>query len=172
MDNANRHIGEWSFRPWQKLSSLLWRISLPGKEHQIAAGWYGNDTTWRMVLDLNRIVKFGKSDGTLADKPQRQLFSLCDGIIGGQGDGPLKPEPLPLGIISFTDYSAANDIAMATLMDFETDQIPMLKAALKDNKDFMIFYNDKAVELEALKNYAIHSLPPPGWLSIFKKTKQ
>ncbi|MBK6729398.1 MAG: hypothetical protein IPG60_00005 [Bacteroidetes bacterium] len=55
---------------WIRLASLLWKISLPGKEHQHAAAWYGNDTTWRVVMDLNIIINYGKADGTIADTPR------------------------------------------------------------------------------------------------------
>jgi uncharacterized protein (DUF362 family) len=80
-----------------------------------------------MVMDLNKIVIFGRNDGTIAEEPQRQLYSLCDGIIGGQGDGPLRPDPLPLGIISFTNNSAMNDIAMGLIMGFDIQKISLLK---------------------------------------------
>ena len=36
---------------------------------------------WRMVMDLNTIVNFGKKDGTISKTPQRLLYSLCDGTL-------------------------------------------------------------------------------------------
>lgn len=170
MDNANRRQGTWKFRPWQKLSSLLWRISFPGMEHHISAAWYGNDTTWRMVLDLNKIVIYGKADGTLAKVPQRQLFSLCDGIIGGQGDGPLKPDPLPLGIVSFTNNSGMNDLAMASLMGFDVNKIPMLKTVLlaSNQQATQLLWNGKPTDLNKLKAFSVKTTPPPGWVKYFK----
>lgn len=172
-DFANRRQGKILYWLGFRTASLLWKISLPGKEHQFAAGWYGNDTTWRMVLDLNKIVEFGRIDGTLTNQPQRQLFSLCDGIIGGQGDGPLEPEPLPLGVISFTNHSAANDVAMATLMGFDINKIPLLKATIKHtlNKNLIIKFNNESVELSALKEKAVQTTPPPGWLSLLRDLK-
>jgi uncharacterized protein (DUF362 family) len=116
LDKANRRQGKKSFWFWQKLSSLLWILSFPHPEHSIVAGWHGNDTTWRMVMDLNKIARYGKIDGTLSNNPQRFIYSVCDGIIGGQGDGPLEPEPLALGFISFTNNSLTHDRAMAILM--------------------------------------------------------
>lgn len=171
MDNANRRQGNWAFWSWQKLSILLWRISLPGNEHHLSAGWHGNDTTWRMVLDLNTIAIYGKKDGTLADIPQRELYSLCDGIIGGQGDGPLKPEPLPLGVISFTNHSGLNDIAMATLMGFDINRIPML-FKVKDmsaNDKIQLYFNGSPIQLADLNRYVIKTIPPPGWEDFLNK---
>jgi hypothetical protein len=57
--------------------------------------WQGNDTCWRMALDLNRALLFANRDGTLrtASQPKR-YFCIIDGIIGGQGNGPTDPEPV------------------------------------------------------------------------------
>ena len=173
MDFANRRQGKFSYWVGQKLSSLLWRLSFPDKEHQLAAGWHGNDTTWRMVLDLNRIVLYGRPDGSVADSPQRQLFSLCDGIVGGQGDGPLKPDPLPLGVVSFTNHSTMNDVAMAALMGFDIDRIPMLKTALAETENRpAVQYDGRPLSWQDLRAYAIAATPPPGWEAYFNQMTQ
>ncbi len=119
-----------------------------------------------MVLDLNKIVIYGKSDGTLAKEPQRQLFSLSDGIIGGQGDGPLKPEPLPLGIIAFTNHSGFHDLAMAALMGFDVNKIPMLKTISESTKKVAISlkWNEEKITLDQLRYKAVKTIPPPGWI--------
>ena len=43
--------------------------------------WYGNDTIWRMVVDLYLGLK----------KKSRRYFSVIDGIMGGEGKGPFCP---------------------------------------------------------------------------------
>ena len=141
LDKANRRQGRKSFIIWQKLSSLFWRLSFPGSEHNMAAGWHGNDTTWRMVMDLNKIAEYGNASGILSEKPQRQIFSLCDGIIAGMGDGPLEPEPLALGIISFTDCSIINDRVMALLMGLPENKIPLLNNSLNKEPECDITLN-------------------------------
>ncbi len=170
LDNANRRQGRNSFWFWQKLSSLFWILSCPGPEHNIAAGWHGNDTTWRMVMDLNKIAGYGTADGTLSKTPQRQIYSLCDGIIAGQGDGPLEPEPHPLGIISFTNDSAINDRAMALLMGLPIDKIPLLNDNIINEKiDCEMTLDGKRIMLEDLKHYSIYTKPPIGWANYFNK---
>lgn len=165
MDFANRRQGRLLFWAGQKTSSLLWRLSFPGEEHHLAAGWHGNDTTWRMVLDLNKIILYGLPDGTIASTPQRQLFSLCDGIVGGQGDGPLKPDPLPLGVVSFTNHSALNDAAMATLMGFDVERIPMLNTALAEfPSGSEVWFDGNLLPWQALHKFSIPTAPPPGWV--------
>ena len=43
--------------------------------------WYGNDTIWRMVVDLYLGMK----------RKPRKYFSVIDGIMGGEGQGPFCP---------------------------------------------------------------------------------
>ena len=43
-------------------------------------GWFGNDTCWRMVLDLNRVLRYGAGDGTMRDGRRRRVFNLADAI--------------------------------------------------------------------------------------------
>jgi uncharacterized protein (DUF362 family) len=170
LDAANRRIGKSQYRYWHFISDILWRLSNPKAVHHLAAGWYGNDTCWRMVMDLNKIAVYGKYDGTLSQKPQRMLYSLCDGIIGGQGDGPLHPLPLPLGIVTFSNNSAINDICTGTLMGFDIDRISLLKCAEQQikNKSIEIIFNNKDVSVNDLKPYAIETIPPPGWVDYLK----
>lgn len=171
MDNANRYQGNFFFKIFRFTALVIWKLSMPKKVHHLGAGWYGNDTVWRMVMDLNKIVIYGKKDATLSKKPQRVLYSLCDGIIGGQGDGPLNPLPLPLGIISFSNNSSITDISMAMLMDFNIQKIPLLKAAFENihlqNIDLIL--NGSIINLSDLSDLAIQTTPPQGWINQINK---
>lgn len=170
LDFANRRQGKAAYWLGYKASRVLWKLSLPGRKHHISAGWHGNDTTWRMVLDLNKIIIYGKRDGSLSREPQRQLYSLSDGIIGGQGDGPLKPEPSALGIIAFTNNAGMNDLAMAIVMGFDPMMIPLLKSVYSESEinETRFFWNNKESSLTELKGNAINIQPPPGWNSYLK----
>lgn len=165
-DQGNRYRGNWRYKFWTRTGTVLWRLSLPKKVHQPGAGWYGNDTTWRMVMDLNLILTYGTKDGNLAASPQRTMFSLCDGIVGGQGDGPLKPEPLPLGVITFSNNSALNDICCAALMRMDATRIPLLVAAssMFDWPSSQIRVNEESVSYDELSQFSIETKMPPGWL--------
>jgi hypothetical protein len=170
LDFANRRQGKFLYLLGRKISAVLWRLSFPGQEHDLGAAWHGNDTTWRMVLDLNKIAIYGNADGTLSNQPQRQLFSLCDGIVGGQGDGPLRPKPLALGLISFTNHSGVNDLAMATLMKFNVRKIAMLNEVLKLSKKDVIdlIWDNSMVKLNSLDRFSIKTNAPPGWVDYLK----
>ncbi|MBN2594650.1 MAG: DUF362 domain-containing protein [Sedimentisphaerales bacterium] len=91
-----------------------------------SGNWYGNDTTWRMVIDLNRISVYADRNGNLQDHPARNIFNIVDGIIGGEGNGPLDPTPKPTGIIIAGENSVAVELVCARLMDFDYKKIPLL----------------------------------------------
>ena len=95
-----------------------------------SGNWYGNDTTWRMVLDLNRILIFADNNGHLQDIPARYLFCIIDGIIGGEGNGPLDPTPKPAGFVLAGNNAVAVDLVCAHLMGFDYKQLPVLFRAM------------------------------------------
>lgn len=171
LDKANRHRGDHFYRPLSYLSAALWRLSFPKPSQNLAAGWYGNDTVWRMVLDLNHIAIYGRRDGTITEKKQRTIYTLCDGIIGGQGNGPLSPDPLPLGILAFSNDSFAMDEVAGLLFKLNMDKIPLLHYACKTNehKNIKYFLNDIPCRLEDYTSLSKNVIMPPGWIDYEQK---
>ncbi len=96
-----------------------------------SGNWHGNDTTWRMVLDLNRALRYADGDGVLHDEPQRRYFCIVDGIIAGEGNGPTGTDPRAAGIIAAGASPLAVDVACARLMGFDYQRIPVLLNALR-----------------------------------------
>jgi len=115
MDLANQNRGKALHGILKKTSHVVWKIAKNSSYHNLSAAWYGNDTTWRMVLDLYLIAICGHQSGEVEEKPIRKLYNITDGIIGGEGDGPLNPEPFPLGFLSFSDDSFLTDLLYSQL---------------------------------------------------------
>lgn len=104
-------------------------------EEVIRSGnWYGNDTIWRMCLDLNKALLYGNPDGTLReDRPEnrKRHLVLVDGIIAGEGRGPMNPDPVHSGIVVFGTDPASVDAACAVLMGFDPEKIPIIRQAFR-----------------------------------------
>ncbi len=96
-----------------------------------SGNWYGNDTTWRMVLDLNRILLYADRDGHLQDQPARRLLCIVDGIVGGEGNGPLDPKPKAAGAVLAGVNPLAVELAAARLMGFDHERLPLLREGLR-----------------------------------------
>ena len=98
-----------------------------------SGNWYGNDTTWRMVHDLNRILMYTDKKGNFEDHPARNIFNIVDGIVGGEGNGPLDPAPKQAGIVLAGENSVAVDLVCARLMGFDYRRLPLLCRALDNH---------------------------------------
>ena len=68
-----------------------------------------------MLLDLTEFAK--------------PAFSLMDGIVGMDGDGPSAGNPFPAGLLLCSADAAALDLAAIQLAGLDLEQIPLLRAA-------------------------------------------
>lgn len=96
--------------------------------------WHGNDTTWRMCLDLNKILLFGGPDGRLREPTpanRKRYMTLVDGIVAGDGRGPMNPDPVEARLVVFGSDPVAVDAACATVMGFDVDRIPIVREAFR-----------------------------------------
>jgi len=95
-----------------------------------SGNWHGNDTCWRMVLDLNKCLFYFDGAGRRRTTPLRYL-AVVDGIVGGEGNGPMAPDPKACGVILAGTHPVAVDCAAAELMGFDWEKLPLLKNAFR-----------------------------------------
>ena len=91
--------------------------------------WYGNDTLWRTILDLNRALVYADKEGVLRETRQRHVLSVVDGIVAGEGQGPLSNDPKPIGALIGGTSSAAIDVWLCRLMGFDYRKTPSVARA-------------------------------------------
>jgi uncharacterized protein (DUF362 family) len=128
LDRQNMASSFASARLWGEVATNLNRISaLAGDRLGVEGSWSGNDTVWRTGLDLNRVLLYGRLDGSLGETLQRRVIHLVDAVVAGQGDGPLCPQPLPLGLIFAGNNAAAVDWVGAQLLGYDPDRIPIAR---------------------------------------------
>jgi len=99
-----------------------------------SGNWFGNDTIWRMCLDLNKLVFYGNRDGSLREpqlQNRKRHFALVDGILAGEGRGPLDPDPVNAGVVIFGIHPPSVDAACAYLMGFDPQKIPIVARAFQ-----------------------------------------
>jgi uncharacterized protein (DUF362 family) len=112
------------------LAAVLARTSRGlGDRFGADGSWSGNDTVWRTCLDLNRILLYGRADGTMSDEIQRRVLHIADAVIAGQGNGPLAPDPLPLGLLLGGNNAAAVDWVGAHLLALDPEKVPLTRHA-------------------------------------------
>lgn len=171
-----------------KNSLFLSRLSAPfkrffrpifGDTRQVirSGNWYGNDTVWRMVLDLNKILFYFDASGRVRPHP-REFIGVVDGIIAGEGNGPLSPEPRSAGLLVIGRDPMAIDITCARLMGFDWRKIPTLSHALtladfpitsvrNPDTDILLISNLPQLNQKLLGELehtaSLNFKPAPGW---------
>jgi uncharacterized protein (DUF362 family) len=126
-----------------RLESLLSRLPLPAGHSLVAraprlgsaprvidGSWEGNRTLWRTVLDLNRALLFADRDGRLRDEPQRRYLAIVDGIVAGEGEGPLGATPLRAGLLVGGRDPSLVDHAACGAMGLDPARIPLVRESL------------------------------------------
>jgi hypothetical protein len=151
-------------------------------EPRIDGAWYGNNTAWRMALDVARILIFGRSDGTLASVPQRQHLVFVDGIVGGEGEGPLMPEPVRVGVVLFSDDLVGADTACARLIGFDANAIPLVREGwrhlggardVRDAAALAVTVNGSPYTLDRLGEVLSRPFKAPiGWRGVIESQRE
>ena len=131
------------------LKDIGYRVFGDTEEVIRSGNWYGNDTCWRMALDLNRILLYGREDGTMSNYPKK-YFSIIDGIIGMEGNGPVAGKPVNTGLLIAGVNPLAVDMVSTYLLGFDYRKIPMLYRAF--DKDYLPISWFDPEDIEVLSN--------------------
>lgn len=145
-----------------------------------SGSWYGNDTLWRTIADLNRILLFADKNGQMKPNLQRNVINICDGIIIGEAEGPLRPRPKAAGILVAGENSLMTDLAIAELFHFDYKKIPQIfkvskikKWALTSSKpnQLKIISNNKYWNTTGLNQIekTLHMEPSKHWKGHIEK---
>ena len=159
------------------IKNLLWNSHkiIPFKDDIYEGMWYGNDTLWRTLLDLNRAALYADSSGKICMDQQRSYFGIIDGFIGGEKDGPLSPDPVPAGTLVSGFNPVAIDAVGAALMGFDVDKIPLIYRGLEDGGRKCPIFTGSIEDILAIDGHAEYTYsqlqsqkrhcfePHPGW---------
>jgi uncharacterized protein (DUF362 family) len=141
-----------------------------------SGAWYGNDTIWRTILDINKVLLYADTNGKMRDynkKNCKKYISIVDAIISGEDDGPKKPTSIPLNYIFCGSNPVSVDAVCALFMGFSPEKIPSIWNAFKVKKyplvdftfeDIIIKVDDSEFNIESLPDgYIKRFVPQRGW---------
>jgi uncharacterized protein (DUF362 family) len=155
-------------------------VSLLTRRDPFAEGsWWGNDTLWRTVLDLNRILHYADRNGMLREQPQRRVLTLIDGVIAGEGEGPLEPTAKPCGIVVAGFNPVAVDAVVARVMGFDYRQVPIIARAPEVVRHPLVEFPLGTTEVRSARpewngldllgpGPSLHFAPAAGWRGVIE----
>jgi len=136
--------------------------------------WYGNDTIWRTILDINKLIMFVDKNGKIKTSPQRTIFNLADMIISGDHEGPLAPDNYEAGYIVAGFNQFAVDRTIVSLMGFDAEKIKYLNTKEGIPAEYKIFGEkikciDKyGKQIKDISKIAKKFEPSDGWRDYLK----
>ncbi len=145
-------------RMWGKLLGIFHKMG--GKNPYAGGGWIGNDTVWRMTLDLNRVLLYAQKDGTLNSGVRaRQYFTLLDGIVAGEGEGPMNVQSHSAGVLIAAADPLICDMVTVRVMGFELERLKLITEGLKPH----LFPISPVTQTEEIDLATCEMSGPPQW---------
>jgi hypothetical protein len=147
----------------------------PYKDYILIGNWFGNDTVWRGIIDLNRIVLFSDKTGNILNNKSRKYLSIVDAIISGEKEGPLIPSRKGMGFLISGINPVSVDLVCSVLAGFDYLKIPTIHNAIEDiwlksfeNTDEIKLSTNIStnISFEDLSNLTVPLIPSAGWQNI------
>ena len=127
-----------------------------------SGNWHGNDTVWRMSMDLNRILFYADAAGAMRnDGEAKRYFSVVDGIVAMEGNGPVAGTRKTAGVVIGGCNPVAVDAVCARLMGLDVAKIPLIDRAFEPHKYPLVDY--ALDEIQPLSNFPAWDKPLAYW---------
>lgn len=147
----------------------------------LLGSWSGNDTIWRTIADLVFIMTYCDKSGSIQQTPQRKFLSIADGVVSGEGAGPLRPSPKRLGALVAGCNLVQVDAVLARMMGFPVDKIPLLREVCSNKTKIQYIEpivvicapDNEMLEMDGLSKLQMRQRwqfePHPSWAQSFEK---
>jgi len=148
-------------------------IRFPKVDHKTGAvrvpirdgNWSGNDTLWRAILDICRIILYADEQGVIRDTQQRKILSIVDGVVAGEGEGPIGAMPKKCGILIGSFDMVAADVIATKIMGFDPKRLLSIQKAPEHDKYPLGTSDISKIEVipQKMINLNLRFKPPKGW---------
>lgn len=142
----------------RKAKSFAYQVFGTNEEVVRSGNWHGNDTVWRMSVDLNRILLYANPDGSMRGEGQaKRYFSLVDGIFAMEGNGPVAGVLKKAGMLIGGANAVTVDAVCAKLMGFDYHKIPLIHRSFEDHQYPLVQNTDQEIKpLSNIHEYDCH----------------
>ena len=177
VDALNAHMrdaGSEMTKMLRRFEKELYK-TMEAREGDFFGSWHKNDTIWRTILDVNKILFYADKKGKLQDTRQRKMLVIGDMIVSGHVRGPLAPTPKAVGAIIIGENPVSFDEAVCTYMGFDYLKIPTIRNAREIKGKYklcgpgetVVVSNDSGLNNKSLKELDAGDMeqfiPHPCW---------
>lgn len=122
-------------RMWQRFGRMVQIVGsatghISRTNFQKGSGsWSGNDTLWRTILDINRaFFYYDRELHKIGNRPWKKIkyIAVLDGLVGGQKNSPLSPEPVSSGFLLGSVNPLALDTVATALMGYDYRKVKQI----------------------------------------------
>ena len=131
--------------------------------------WYGNDTLWRCVKDINKIAFYADRNGVMQEDKQRNYLCIVDAVLAGEKEGPMEQTTIDMGTIFGGKNPVYVDYCAAKLMCLNYQQIPLIKKSFSNCWWALTEKRPSEVSMEGnvvLDKVARYFTPSYGWQDV------
>lgn len=144
------------------------QISAEGRDttNFFEGSWYGNDTLWRCIKDLNKIILYADKNGIMQEKQQRKYLCIVDAVWAGEKEGPMEQHPKPLGAIFGGINPVYIDYAAVKLMKYNYLELPTIYHGFENRWWNLVDKSPEEVIIgsnKSLEKIASYFEPTVGW---------
>lgn len=154
-----------------------------------SGNWHGNDTIWRTIVDLNKAFYCTDRQGKLQPRPvdDRKHLVVFDGIVAGEGNGPMEADDRATGLICAGLDPIAADLALIRLMGFDWRRVrKVARSVALDEHRFTHIGDEGDVRVNLLRSDGttelerplpeldlnLHFRPHVGWAGHIERTDE
>lgn len=154
------------------LYKLLIKADRVVHEDKVLEGaWFHNNTLWKTILDLNIIMQYADKSGVIQNEKQRNIITLGDLVIAGEGEGPLAPSPKTTHTLLFSENAVEFDSILVKFMGFDYRKLKTIWYALQDERLNCKKYEDITCMIDNREN--VYSLSEADFKSVpFEAAKE
>ena len=171
----SKNLGITFYRTIIKLSGGKSKFGSESGEMAHSGNWHGNDTVWRTAVDINKIALYADKNGEIHDTPTRKMLVLVDGIVGGEGQGPLALKAKKCGAIISGGDPWSVDLVATRLMGFNEHKISLFSKTLNlydytDRVKINLIENEHSKTITFKETPNLHFIPPKAWHNFTRDT--
>lgn len=134
--------------------------------HFSEGSWHGNDTIWRCVKDLNKIIYYADKKGNMTQEKQRKYLCIVDAVIAGEGEGPMEQTNKNFGVVFGGENPVYIDYVVSLFMKYDYRNIPTVREGFVNKWWNIVDKNPEQVNIVGNKDISEvrqYFVPTFGW---------